>query len=91
MFRVQIRKSSTGEVRSAPCAEAWDDATYFGWLLNNYACDCVRPEEFAKAGNEPVEQHPSDRIEFTAQALSRAGLVLSEDENWRGFWISAAQ
>lgn len=51
MYDVMIRDNSTGETRTCPMPELeWHESSMFWWTEGNFACDCNRGLEFARAG-----------------------------------------
>lgn len=55
-YKVCIVDTATGEERVKEAGVPWGEGTIFWWSMGNYACDCNREWEFARAGGMPEKQ-----------------------------------
>lgn len=54
-YTVDIKKTSTGEIRTAKFDEQWHDINVYLWTEGNYSCDCNRHDFFVCRG---YRRHP---------------------------------
>jgi hypothetical protein len=88
-YTIEMRKRSTGEVRSCKCDGEWDDNSEFYWLEGNASCDCNRHDYFQDFGRvqcdstEYTDGFPCGDVEYTATKviLDNGTEIILEDES----------
>ena len=87
-YDAHITDTTTGETRVSRMDLDWHEASDFWWSEGNFACDCNRGTEFARASGENVDdlsddedatRFPCGHERFRVRITSEDGDVLYED------------